>query len=314
MKFDLASVKDREGDVAIVTGANSGVGFEVCVGLARKSMKVVMACRSPEKAETARRQILTHVPGSHLEILRLDLSDFESVGDFARAFREGHDRIDLLINNAGILDYSKRTNDAGVEMQFATNHLGHFLLTALLLDLFPESSASRIVSTSSNAHKKGKIFFDDINCDKATKWDVPYCQSKLACLIFADELHRRLQSSGKKILSVCAHPGATDSGLFQNMPKVFYRAMQIFVFPFILHSNASAARPTLLAALGDTVKGGQYFGPTGFLEMKGPPGIASRTEYSKDLRVAEKLWTLSEKMTGRGFDIEMREIAHGMRS
>ena len=298
MRFDLQAVARREGHVAIVTGANSGVGFEVSVGLAQKRLKVIMACRNPQKAEAAKQQLLARVPGADLQIIRLDLSSLDSVQQFAREFRAGHDRLDLLINNAGVLDYSTTRNDAGVERQFATNHLGHFLLTTLLIDLMPDSPASRVVSTSSLAHKKGKIFFDDLNCQSATKWDTAYCQSKLACLIFADELDRRLRRSGKKILSVCAHPGATDSGLFQNMPKLIYRAMKIFLGPFILHSTESAAQPTLLAALHDNVEGGQYFGPTGFQEMKGRPGIAKRTAYSRDRDVAEKVWALSEEMTG----------------
>lgn len=304
MKFDWNTVKSREGDIAIVTGANSGVGFEVTVGLAQKRCKVVMACRNAEKAEAAKNMILSRVPGADLEIMPLDLSASSSIHAFAENFRSRHQRLNLLINNAGVLDYAKRTNQAGIEMQFATNHLGHFLLTALLIDVMPNNAESRIVSTSSIAHKKGRIFFDDINCDNQPKWDTAYSQSKLACLMFSDELHHRLQTSGRQVLSVCTHPGATDSGLFENMPRLMYQAMKIFLGPFILHSTESAARPTLLAALDERVTGGQYYGPTGFSEMKGSPGLAKRTDYAKDRNVAQRLWDLSEKLTGQKFELQ----------
>ncbi len=303
MNFDPDSIERREGEVAIVTGANSGVGFEVAVGLARIGCTVVMACRNMEKARLAKAEILAREPEAKLDILQLDLSDYASIKAFAEDFRSQYVQLDLLINNAGLLDYSLQINNNGIERQFATNHLGHFLLTALLIDLMPNSSSSRVVSLSSLAHKKAEIFFDDLNCEQQTKWDAAYCQSKLACLMFADELQRRLQQSGSKVLSVCAHPGGTDSGLFENMPKLLYYAMKIFVGPFILHSNESAARSILIAALGNEVKGGEYFGPQGFLEMKGAPGIATRTEYSKDEAAASRLWDISETMTDQKFDL-----------
>ena len=152
-----------------------------------------------------------------------------------------------------------------------------------------------MVSLSSLAHKKAEIFFDDINCESQTKWDVPYAQSKLACLIFADELQRRLKSAGKQIISVSAHPGGTDSGLFEHMPQFFLKVLRYTFVPIFLHSNENAAKPILMAALDESVKGGEYFGPTGLFEMKGPPGIATRSKYSQDKEVAHKLWELSEK-------------------
>lgn len=304
MKFNLKAIPQRDGDIAIVTGANSGVGFEVSAGLAQKDYKVVMACRNIEKAKNAKNEILVRSPDADIDILQLDLSDFKSVHNFATHFKKRYSKLNLLVNNAGVLFNKPTKNKAGVEMHFATNHLGHFLLTSLLIELIPDSSDSRVISLSSEAHKKAEIYFDDINCESQSKWDVPYAQSKLACLMFSDELQRRLKSTGKKMISVAAHPGGTDSDLFKNMPKFFMFILRHTFVPLFLHSAKSAAQPILMAALKDHLKGGEYLGPTGLFEMKGPPGIAKRTEYSKDTNIADKLWKISEKMTGQRFDLQ----------
>ncbi len=289
--------------VAIVTGANSGVGFEVTKGLLKNNFHVVMACRSIEKANKAKEQILNDLPSSKLTVMAIDLSDFESVKTFAQAFKSKFQHLDILVNNAGILFNKLQKNSANIEMQFATNHLGHFLLTSLLIERMPDSKDSRVVSLSSLAHKKSEIFFDDINCESQTKWDAPYAQSKLACLIFADELQRKLQVAGKKIISVSAHPGGTDSGLFENMPSIFVSILRYTFVPIFLHSTENAAKPILMAALDNGVKGGEYFGPTGLFEMKGPAGIAKRTKYSQREDVAARLWKISEELTGSAFKI-----------
>ena len=270
--------KDR---IAIVTGANSGVGFETTIGLAKAGLHVVMACRNRTKAEAAKAKIMQRVPDADLEVMELDVSRFGSVREFVAAFTERHDHVNVLVNNAGILVDSVRKNESGIELQFATNHLGHFLLTSLLIHLMPDESSSRIVSLSSIAHKDGKIAFDDINCEHQTDKLFAYAQSKLACLMFASELHRRLDRSGRAILSVCAHPGGTDSGLFDNMPRLQYYAFKL-IKPFITHSNEDAAKPSLHAALSPDVRGDDYFGPQGFKDMKGPVGHAARTDYSRD--------------------------------
>ena len=247
---------DKDKKVAIVTGANSGVGYEVTKGLLKNAFHVVMACRNLEKANIAKEQILTDLPSSKLEVLTIDLSDFESVKTFAQEFKSKFQRLDILINNAGVLFNKPKKNRANVEIQFATNYLGHFLLTSLLIELMPDSKSSRVVSLSSLAHKKSEIFFDDINCDSQTKWDAPYAQSKLACLIFADELERRLKLAGKKIISVSAHPGGTDSGLFEHMSPIFMSILRYTFAPIFLHSTENAAKPILKAALYSEVKGG----------------------------------------------------------
>ena len=287
---------------AIVTGANSGVGFETTIGLAKVGMRVVMACRSYKKAETARDSILQQLPDAELDILELDLSQFDSVRAFATAFRERYDELNLLVNNGGILDYSKRKSLDGIELQLATNHLGHFLLTSLLIDIMPDEPGSRVVSLSSIAHKQGTIAFDDINCEDASDTGFAYAQSKLACLMFSSELHRRLDRSGRKILSVCAHPGGTDSGLFDDAPRWQYYLFKL-VAPLITHSNEDAAQPSLHAGLAPDVRGGDFYGPQGFKEMKGPVGKAQRTVYSEDEEVAARLWTISERMVEQPFEL-----------
>lgn len=294
--------KDQK--IAVVTGANSGVGFEVAKGLVKRDYQVVMACRSLDKADSAKAQIQDELPSASIEVMQVDMSDSASVTAFAEQFKSKFSHLNLLINNAGILLNKPQRNNDNIELQFATNHLGHFLLTSLLLDLMPDTAESRVVSLSSIAHKGARIHFDDINCDKTSKWDVPYGQSKLACLMFADELQRRLTAAGKNVLSVAAHPGGTDTGLFDSLPQVLVRAIRLSFVPLFLHSNESAARPVLKAALEQGVKGGDYYGPTGLFEMKGPPGKAKRSGYSKKQDVAAQLWDLSEQLIGETFKIE----------
>ena len=289
--------------VAIVTGANSGVGYEVVKGLLKKGFLVVMACRNLEKANKAKEQILIDLPSSKLEVMTVDLSNFESIKTFAQDVKSQFQHLDILVNNAGVLFGKPQKNKANIEMQFATNHLGHFLLTSLLIELMPDSKNSRVVSLSSLAHKKSEIFFDDINCDSQSKWDTPYAQSKLACLMFADELQRKLNQAGKKIISVSAHPGGTDSGLFDHMSPILISVLRYTFVPIFLHSNENAAKPILKAALDSEVNGGEYFGPTGLFEMKGPPGIAKRTKYSQREDVASRLWNLSEELIGSAFKV-----------
>ena len=294
---------DKNQKVAIVTGANGGVGYEVTKGLLENGFHVVMACRNLEKTNRAKEQILTQSPSSKIDVMVIDLSNFESVKAFAEEFRSKFDRLDILVNNAGVLFSTPKKNSADIEMQFATNHLGHFLLTSLLIDLIPDSENSRVVSLSSLAHKKSEIYFDDLNCKLQTKWDAPYAQSKLACLMFADELQRKLKLAGKKIISVSAHPGGTDSGLFEHMSPILMNILRYTFVPIFLHSTENAAKPILKAALANNVNGGEYYGPTGLLEMKGAPGIAKRSEYSQRKDVAARLWEISEELTGSTFEV-----------
>ena len=288
----------RPDKTAIVTGANSGIGFDTTAGLAEAGYHVVMACRSEEKAEKARASIMKRLPKASLDIMLIDLGDFACVRAFANDFRARYGRFDVLINNAGILLSSPQTNADGIELQFVTNHLGHFLLTALLVDQITDDPASRVVALSSIAHKKARIDFDDLTCGhdglKA------YGQSKLACLFFADELDRRLRAAGCRIKALAVHPGGSDSGLFDDMSRLQYYTFKA-LSPIIAHSNAEAARSSLHAALSQDVDGGDYYGPTGFMELRGPVGPARRNRVTEDKDVAGRLWALSEELTGQAF-------------
>ena len=287
--------------IAIVTGANTGIGLETTIGLAKENYKVVMACRNKDKAKIAKNLILKKVPKADLDIMILDLASLASVNEFAKSFKEKYKSLNLLVNNAGLYSKSNDRTLDGFEINFGVNYLGHFLLTALLIDLMPDNSSSRIISLSSVAHKSGKIYLDDPNFENSSSEGKAYSQSKLACLMFADELNRRLQSQGKKILSVSAHPGVSGTDIFRGISKYRYFIIKYVLAPFLFHSVESAAQPILLAATGENVKGGEYYGPQGYKDFKGEPGIAKRTQYSNDPKIAKDLWEISENLTSCRF-------------
>lgn len=285
---------------AIITGANNGIGFETTVGMAKAGFHVVMACRSLDKAEAAKADVMNRLPSASLAVMPLELSDLASVRAFADTFRSRYSRLDVLINNAGILLYSAQTNGAGVELQFATNHLGHFLLTALLCDMIPDDPASRIVALSSLGHKGANIHFDDLSC--GGDGGLAYGQSKLACLLFGDELDRRLRVVGRKTKALSVHPGGSESGLFQNVDPNQLAQMKAQVEQF-LHSPEEAAKPTLHAALSADAVGGGYYGPIGPQEMSGAVGEATRDPITQNVEIAKRLWSVCEEMTDQVFSV-----------
>jgi len=291
--------------LAIVTGANNGIGFETALGLAEAGYHVTMGCRNQLKAEKAKAAIIDRVPSASLDILLIDLGDFDSVRGFVRDFRHSHTHLNLLINNAGILTRSTNSNDHNIELQFATNHLGHFLLTALLLDLMPDDASSRIVHLSSLAHKGAQIKFDDLHRN-GNGLDA-YGQSKLACLLFGDELARRIRASDRKVRSITVHPGGSDSGLFDEMARWQYYLFKV-VSPLLMATPKSAAKPSLYAALGLDAEGGAYYGPQGLGEFRGRVGNAKRDSISADLDLAQQLWTVSEQLTSQPFTIEQSQV------
>jgi len=286
----------QDGRIIIVTGANSGLGYENSLVLAKKGAKVIMACRNLKKANKAKDSIQKEVPNADLEVMEIDLSSLSSVRDFAIAYQSKYERLDVLNNNAGVMmpPYSK-TED-GFELQFAANYLGHFLLTGLLLDTIIKTPNSRIVSLSSIAHKGAEINFKDLQSETKYSASKAYGQSKLACLMFAYELQRKLDKAGhQQSISTAAHPGIATTELARHMPKLVYTVLRYTLAPFISHKPEEGAKPTILAAIGDA-KGGDYFGPTGFNEFKGNPGKVESTELSKDEAIAKKLWQVSEDL------------------
>jgi NAD(P)-dependent dehydrogenase (short-subunit alcohol dehydrogenase family) len=232
--------------------------------------------------------------------MRVDLGSLAAVRVLAKQYKKKHSHLDLLINNAAIYRVPYSKTEDGFESQMGINYLGHFLLTLLLLDLMPDTPESRVVTVCSMGHKMGKIHFDDLQWEKTYLALGAYCQSKLACLMFADELHKRLEANGRKILSVSAHPGFTQTDINRHMSKIRNTIMRYTLLPFVTHSPKEAAKPILLAALGADVKGGEYFGPQGFLEMRGKPGRASKAKQSQDKQAAEKLWHVSQELVGIG--------------
>ncbi|KAI9135179.1 oxidoreductase [Acaryochloris sp. CCMEE 5410] len=305
MAFDLENIPSQQGKVAIVTGANTGLGYETVSYLAQKHFKVIMACRDLEKAAQAKAKIKMTVPVADLEILQIDLSDLSSVRGFAQIFRQNYNSLDLLINNAGIMWPPYALTVDGFESQMGANYFGHFLLTALLLDLMPNTSESRVVSLSSNAHRlgAGKINFDDLQSKQNYSKTGAYAQSKLACLMFGNELQRRLAQAGKKILSVTAHPGVSNTELARHMPQYQVQLIQYTIGPWLCHAPDQAALPIVMAALDPEAQGGEYFGPQGFMEMKGQPGRATQSNYAQNLAAAAQLWDVSEELTGCTFAI-----------
>jgi NAD(P)-dependent dehydrogenase (short-subunit alcohol dehydrogenase family) len=288
---------EQSGRIAIVTGANSGIGFETARVLAEKGATVNMACRNLAKANPKADEIRERHPGAKVEVMQLDLADLESVRSFADAFRAKYDRLDLLINNAGVMvpPYGKTVQ--GFETQFGINHLGHFALTGALLDLLTDTPGSRVVNVSSMAHRIGKIDFSNLNWDKGYNAQAAYGQSKLANLLFTYELQRRLKKAGKDTLSVAAHPGWTETNLQQHSSSF------MFLNKFFAQDALMGALPTLYAAAEPDVHGAQYYGPSGFLEMNGPPKRVKSNKRSHDQNVAERLWHISEDLTGVRFQI-----------
>ncbi len=300
-KWTAADVPEQSGRVAVVTGANSGLGSETALGLAAKGAHVVLACRDAAKAQSALVVIRTRCPLASIEVLALDLASLASIRAFADAVGTRHARLDLLCNNAGVMAIPQRRTADGFEMQLGTNHLGHFALTGLLLPQLLATPKSRVVSVSSSAHRPGRIHWDDLQLERSYgKWHA-YAQSKLANLLFAFELDRRLRKAGASVISVAAHPGYAATNLqavgarmegARISEKIFALGNKLFA-----QSAAMGALPTLYAATAAAVQGGDYFGPDGFSEMWGHPRKVGSTARSKDLADAARLWELSEKLT-----------------
>lgn len=288
----------------VITGSNSGIGFYQAQQLAAKGANIVMACRSLGKAEQARRDLLLRVPGAEIEILTVDVSEPESIIDFVERFVQHVGKLDILINNAGIVTRELSRNSVGYEMHMATNYLGAFALTGLLLPYFCKDSSARIVNVGSLAHRIGTFDFEDPNWDR-TKYNLwkAYARSKIATAAFTIELDRRLQVSGANILALGAHPGfaATDMGKKNGVatPKsALSQWYQDRMESWVVGKAPDAAEKIVYAATADQVKGGDYYGPTGLFEIKGKIGSARLNPLAKDIEFGKKLWALSETLTG----------------
>jgi len=286
---------DQTGRVAVVTGANTGIGFETAAALAARNAKVIMACRNRQKAEDAMERIRQRTPGAELEFIELDLASLASVERFAETFRAGHDRLDLLINNAGVMIPPLSHTEDGFELQFGCNHLGHFALTGRLLSLLQATPESRVVNVSSMAHRRGTMDFDNLNAEKGYDRMPAYGQSKLANLLFTFELQRRLEAAGSSVVATAAHPGWTGTDLQRH--SGLFRVLN----HFFAQTPPMGALPTVRAAADPEARGGDYFGPKGMYEMRGYPIKVGTTPAAQDELDAGRLWEVSEKLTGVSF-------------
>jgi NAD(P)-dependent dehydrogenase (short-subunit alcohol dehydrogenase family) len=301
MKTDdwtVDAMPEQTGRTAVVTGANTGLGLETARALAARGASVVLAVRNLDKGKAATASITSGSPGADVTIQQLDLSSLSSVRAAAADLRTAHETIDLLINNAGVM-YTPRTTTAdGFELQFGTNHLGHFALTGLLLDRLLATQGSRVVTVSSVGHRiRARINFDDLNAERNYSRVAAYGQSKLANLMFTYELQRRLALTGSTTIAVAAHPGGSDTELVRNSP-VWLRALTTVFGPLFSQSASMGALPTLRAATDPTVLGGQYYGPDGFREVRGHPTLVESSTQSHDTDTQRRLWTASEDLTG----------------
>jgi NAD(P)-dependent dehydrogenase (short-subunit alcohol dehydrogenase family) len=297
-KWTTADIPDQKGRVAVVTGANSGLGLAAAGALAKAGAAVVLACRNPEKGEAALGSIRAESPNAAIELESLDLASLDSVRSFAERFGRAHDGLDLLINNAGVMAPPRHQTADGFELQLGTNHLGHFALTGLLLGALEGREDARVVTVSSTAHKFGRIRFDDLQGERRYfRWSA-YGQSKLANVLFMGELERRLRSAGSNVKSLAAHPGYSATNLQSAAPPLVDRAVMAVTNRLLAQSAGMGVLPELYAATRPNLDGGLFIGPDGFEEQRGYPKVVRPVKAGRDEAVAARLWAVSEELTG----------------
>ena len=308
-RWIVDEMSPMEGETVVVTGANSGLGYEATRAFADAGATVVMACRSEARGEEAATDIRREIRGGNLEVRVCDLADLDSVAAFAEGVREDADGVDVLCNNAGVMAIPRQETADGFEMQLGVNHLGHFALTGhLLAELRASEGESRVVTQSSQAHTAGEMDFSDLQSEREYgKWSA-YGRSKLANLLFAYELQRRLDDSGADVESVACHPGYAATELQFRGPREMGSSVRENVMKvankLFGQSAERGALPMLYAATSDAVTGGEYVGPSGFMRMRGSPELQESNAASKDEADAERLWTVSEELTGVEYDFE----------
>ncbi len=300
-------IPDLTGRTVVVTGANSGLGYESSLALARAGAEVVLACRDQTKGADAVGRITRAVPSASVHLAPLDLADLASVRAFATAFVEGHDHLDILLNNAGVMAIPRRQTADGFEMQFGTNHLGHFALTGLLVEVLLARPGARVVTVSSSAARPARMRFDDLQGErKYGKWSA-YSQAKLANQLFTLELDRRARRHGTDLVSVAAHPGYAATNLQAVGPRMsgsgFMERLTDLGNTILGQPAAAGALPSLYAATAPGVTGGRYFGPDRLFGMRGHPKEVSFVRAAQDPAAARRLWVVSEELTGVGFGV-----------
>ncbi len=304
-KWTFENVPDLAGKVIIVTGGNSGLGFEAVNIFARKNAEVILASRSVQKGEEAKKAITDEFPNAMINVMKLDLADLQSVHDFANSFKEEHKRLDVLLNNAGIMWCPYNETKDGFESQIGVNHFGHYALTGLLLEVLKRTNNSRVVNVSSLGHRRAKIDFKNLLFQNGGyEPTLAYFNSKLANLLFTYELQRKFEENGLNIISVAAHPGGSATNLSRYIEKQFWF---VFLKPLLLILAQSAkigTLPEVRASVDPNVLGGEYYGPRGFNEMRGYPILVESTDDSHNPEYAKKLWEESERLTNVKYDFD----------
>jgi NAD(P)-dependent dehydrogenase (short-subunit alcohol dehydrogenase family) len=303
--WTTADIPDQTGRTAVITGANTGLGYETAAALAAKGAHVVLAVRNTDKGQAAADLIARRTPGTSVAVQELDLTSLASIRTTAEALKSTYDGVDLLINNAGVMMTPKGTTKDGFELQFGTNHLGHFALTGLLLDHIVAVPGSRVVTVSSVGHRfaRNGIRFDDLQSENDYSRVGAYGQAKLANLMFTYELQRRLQ--GTNTVAAAAHPGGSRTELTRNLPTTV-RIVEGILQPLFQGADMGAL-PQLRAATDPGVIGGQYYGPGGFAEQRGYPVVVASSRVSHDVAAQERLWTVSEELTGVTFPVPVAD-------
>ncbi|MEN8182987.1 MAG: oxidoreductase [Myxococcota bacterium] len=306
MPWSASDVPDLSSRTAIVTGANSGLGYETARVLADRGAHVVIACRDLLKGGVASERIAKEFPAARLELAELDLASLSSIRSFVESFLGRHSSLHLLCNNAGVMALPYRQTADGFEMQLGTNHLGHFALTGLLLERLLATDGARVVTVSSSMHRIGRILLDDLHgARRYRKWRA-YGQSKLANLLFTYELARRAERAGGSLVAAAAHPGYAATNLQFAGPRMegssLMERLSGWGNRLLAQSAAEGALPTLYAATSPVVRGGDYIGPSSLGELRGPPRRVGSSRRSLDAEAAAQLWSASEKLTGVRFD------------
>jgi NAD(P)-dependent dehydrogenase (short-subunit alcohol dehydrogenase family) len=302
-RWTAAHIPDQTGRTAIVTGANSGLGLVTTEQLASRGARVIMAVRDVTRGRDVRADLIARQPHASLEVRRLDLADLDSVRDFADGVRSDSVEGDILVNNAGLMFTPRRLSPQGHEVQFATNHLGHFALTGLLLKVLRTGADPRVVTVSSSLHRRGRIRFDDLSGARRYSPSAAYAQSKLANALFGLELHRRLRAAGDPVRSLLAHPGYAATNLQTSGPTGVMKLLGRLGNLIMAQDAAIGALPQLYAATDPDARSGQFIGPDRLFESRGYPTVVRPSPSAEDPATARRLWEVSEELTGVHFDL-----------